>query len=272
MIDYGIRLIRRFREERFVQLAASLSFTTLLSLVPMVAVIIAIGQTFPIFAAWVGQLDNFIIANLLPEKAGDVVASYAYRFSRQASRLTAPGLGMLVVASLVLMFSIERAFNQLWRTGKARSWGRRAVLYVFALFCFPLLAGAVLAVTGFVVGVATTLTDRDGWGRYLVAQGSALALLCALFSLMYFFVPAAKVRAWHAIVGGVIAAAGVTALQRLFTFGLGQVTVYKTLYGAFVALPIFLIWLYLCWAVVLVGALVAANFSAPQGGGKKRQP
>lgn len=264
MIDYFSRLLRRFREERFAQLAASLSFTTLLSLVPLIAVIIIIGNRLPWIGGLVGYLDNFIIDNLLPAQTGDVVARYAYRFSRQANRLTFGGAVLLLVASTALMFSIERAFNHLWRVRQPRSLAERVFLYTVAIAVFPLVAGGLLGISAFLVKAAIPLAGQREWAQYLAVHGSAGLLLWGLFALLYVAVPACPVRWRHALTGGAFAAVGVTAAQRLFGYAIDQASVYKTLYGTFSVLPIFLVWIYLCWAIVLVGALVAANFASPE--------
>jgi membrane protein len=261
LIDYLFRLSARFREERFAQLAGSLSFTTLLSLVPIVAISVAVGNAVPWVGGLIGHLDNFIVDNLLPAQTGDVVAKYAYRFSRQASRLTTGGVLLLLLASVAMVFSIERAFNHLWRVRSPRPVVRRVIFYLVALFVFPLAAGAFLALSGILVKYATALTDQGSLGRYFLAQGSAWLLLWCLFSMLYYAVPAVQVRVRHAVLGAAVAAAGIIAAQRLFGYAIGQAGMYKTLYGAFAALPVFLVWLYLCWVIVLVGAVVAATFA-----------
>lgn len=262
MIDYFSRLFRRFREERFAQLAASLSFTTLLSLVPLVAVVIMIGNKVPWVGGLVGYLDDFIIDYLLPSQTGDVVARYAYRFSRQASRLTFGGAVLLLVASTALMFSIERAFNHLWQVRQARTIAGRIALYTIAIAILPLVAGGLLASSAFLIKLAMPLAGESESGRYIAVHSAAGLMLWGLFALLYVAAPACTVRWPHALTGGAVAAAGVMAAQRVFSYAISQASVYKTMYGAFSALPIFLIWLYLCWAIVLVGALVAANFGA----------
>lgn len=269
VIDYFARLFRRFREERFAQLAASLSFTTLLSLVPLVAVVIIIGNRLPWVGGLVGYLDNFVIENLLPTQTGDIVARYAYRFSRQASRLTFGGAVLLLVASTALMFSIERAFNHLWRVRQTRSLAERIFLYTVAIAVFPLVAGGLLGISAFLIKAAMPIASQQEWARYLAVHGSAGLLLWGLFSLLYAAVPACVVRWRHALTGGAVAAIGLAAAQRLFGYAIDQASVYKTLYGTFSVLPIFLVWLYLCWAIVLVGALVAANFSGADAGRRR---
>ncbi|HSG24219.1 MAG TPA: YihY family inner membrane protein, partial [Azonexus sp.] len=125
MFAYFSRLISRFRQENFGQLAGSLSFTTLLSLVPFVAVVITVASAFPIFGVVVGYVDSFLIENLMPGKTGSVIAKYAAGFSVKAKKLSWIGLALLGITSMMLMFSIEKAFNHLWRVSKPRPFHQR---------------------------------------------------------------------------------------------------------------------------------------------------
>lgn len=265
MFAYLARLIRRFREENFPQLAASLSFTTLLSLVPFVAIVLTVASLFPLFGSLVAQLDNFLVANLLPGKAGGMVAKYTYQFSQKATRLTFAGIGVLAVTSLFLMFSIEKAFNHLWRVHKPRPLVQRFALYSAVMVVGPLVAGALLAAMSYAISISLGFFDEPAWLRQGILKVLALLLMGGFFTFLYYAVPNAKVRPRHALIGGVLATLGVAGMQRLFELYLAKFPTYTLIYGAFATLPIFLVWLYLCWTVVLVGALIVANFN-PGGG------
>ena len=264
MFAYLARLVRRFREESFAQLAASLSFTTLLSIVPFVAVVLTVASLFPLFGNLVDQLDNFLVANLLPGKSGGVVAKYTYQFSQKATRLTFAGIAVLAVTSLFLMFSIERAFNHLWRVSKPRPIVQRFALYGAVMVVGPLVAGAVLATMSYAVSLSLGFFNEPAWVRQAIFKTLALIMLGGFFTFLYYAVPNAKVRLLHAFVGGGLATAGVAVMQRLFELYLAKFPTYTLIYGAFATLPIFLVWMYLCWTVVLIGALVVANFN-PSG-------
>lgn len=260
MLVYGVRLARRFRDEQFGQLAASLAFTTLLSLVPLVTVVLIIASAFPLFGTLVAQVDNFLVDNLLPGKTGSVIAKHTFQFSEKARKLTVAGVSMLALTSLVLLASIERAFNHLWRVKKPRPIIQRAKLYAVALVASPLVAGAVLTTTTFAVTLSLGLLGEPNWVRQLALKWAAAVMMCGFFAFLYFAVPNATVRFRHALLGGAIATSGVLLLQRLFEIYLTKFAIYTAVYGAFSALPILLVWLYLCWVIVLVGALVVANF------------
>lgn len=259
---YVGRLVQRFREENFAQLSASLAFTTLLSLVPLVTVVLMVASTFSVFGAMVEHVDKFLIENLLPGKTGGVIARYTLQFSEKARKLTLAGVGVLALTALMLMFSIERAFNHLWRVRKPRPILSRVRLYVVILAAGPLVGGAVLATLTYAVTRSLGLVDEPLWLRQVLFKTTAAAMLCAFFAFLYYAVPNVKVPVRNALIGGGVATAGVMLTQRLFEFYLAKFGTYTVIYGAFSALPIFLVWLYLCWVIVLVGALVVANFKA----------
>lgn len=260
MFAYLVRLFSRFRDEHFGQLAGSLAFTTLLSLVPFVAVAITIVSMFPIFGTLVGYVDNFLIENLMPGKTGSVIAKYAVGFSQKARKLSWIGIGLLIVTSIMLLFSIERAFNHLWKVKKARPLAQRVGLYLVIIIVGPVVAGAVIGSMTYAVTVSLGFFNEPKWVRDFLLKGLALGFLCAFFSFLYYAVPNAKVRLRHALFGGALTTIGIALMQRLFELYVITIPAYAVIYGAFAALPIFLIWIYFCWVIVLVGALVVSNF------------
>lgn len=266
MLSYFSRLFSRFRQENFGQLAGSLAFTTLLSLVPFVAVAITIASMFPIFGAVVGYVDNFLIDNLMPGKTGSVIAKYATGFSQKAKKLSWIGLGLLGITSMMLMFSIEKAFNHLWKVSKPRPFHQRVGLYLTIIVAGPAVAGAVIGSMTYAVTTSLGFFNEPQWVRDLLLKGLALTVMCSFFAFLYYAVPNAKVKPAHALLGGLLATAGIAGIQRLFELYVIKFPTYAVVYGAFAALPIFLLWIYLCWVVVLVAALVVANFKAVGGG------
>lgn len=274
LFPFFVRLYRRFREEKFTQLAASLSFTTLLSIVPLVAVLLTIASVLPFFGTLLGQIDNFLVANLLPGKTGSVVAKYTFQFSQKASRLTMAGLVILAVTALMLMSSIEKAFNHLWQVDRPRAIWKRLGLYGVVMVVGPLVAGALLAVSSFAITKSLGFIGEPPWLRQTLLKGLAAALMCGFFTFLYYAVPNAPVRPRHALIGGGLATAGVIGLQYLFEAYLLNMPTYTLIYGAFATLPIFLLWTYACWVLVLIGALVVANFESPArsaGHGRRRR-
>jgi membrane protein len=265
MFAYFSRLFGRFRQENFGQLAGSLSFTTLLSLVPFVAVVITVASMFPIFGTVVGHVDNFLIENLMPGKTGSVIAKYATGFSVKAKKLSWLGLTLLAVTSLMLMFSIEKAFNHLWRVSRPRPLHQRLGLYAVIVLLGPLVAGAVIGSMTYAVTTSLGFFNEPQWVREALLKALSVSFMCGFFAFLYYAVPNARVRPMPALLGGVLTTIGIVGIQRLFELYVIKFPTYAVVYGAFAALPIFLLWIYLCWVIVLLGALVVANFKSSGG-------
>ncbi len=256
--DFLLRCVRRFREERCAQAAASLAFTTLLALVPLLTVALVLISQFDLFSGLGTALRNFLLANLLPEKAGKIIAAYALQFSQKTGRLTALGTGMLVVTALLLMFSIERVIGQIWRIKERRPVLRRILIYLGGLVLGPVVLGACVAVATYLVTESLGLINEPRWMTGLFLKILPTLMLAALCGLIYYAIPNRRVRPWHAIAGGLVAAFGFALVQRGFGYYIAVFPNYTLIYGAFAAVPIFLVWLYLSWLVVLAGALTAA--------------
>ncbi len=260
------RVAQRIRTERYAQAAASLSFSTLLGLVPLIAVCLALISNLPFTEGLSKALEKFLLANLLPDKAGIVIAKYLSLFAHKATRLTLVGVAILAATALTQMLTIEHAFNTIWRVKVKRPLWRRVVMHLLALLLGPLLFGASLALIGFLAGVSLGLVDEPRWVAKLVFEMLSLLSMATLFGLLYYFVPNRDVSGWHAALGGVLATAGFSLMHRLFGLYVANFPAYAVLYGGFAAIPIFLIWLYLSWSVVLVGALVVAELPGGAGG------
>jgi membrane protein len=255
------RTTRRFLSERCAQTAAALSFATLIGLVPMIAAAFALISLLPADVGPGSALEKFLLANLLPDKAGVVIAKYVGQFAARAERVTFLGIAVLAVTALMQMFTIERAFNQIWRVKANRPLLRRLAMHGLALLLGPLAFGGSLAAISFVVGVSLGFVDEPFWVNNLVIRGVLpFVFMTVLFGLLYWGVPNKDVKAWHAAFGGAMAALGFAGLQKLYllyiTTGLAVNTV---VYGAFSAIPVFLVWLYASWSVILVGALLVAE-------------
>jgi membrane protein len=253
------RVVERFNAERFAQVAASLSFSTLLGLVPLIAVGLALIIHLPFSAGMSAALEKFLLANLLPDKAGIIIARYLEQFAHKAERLTLIGGLWLAVTALMQMLTIEHAFNAIWRVKAKRPFLRRVVMHLVALMLGPLLFGGSLWVIGFITGVSFGLVDEPQWLNTLFFRFLPLVFMTALFALLYHAVPNRNVSKWHAFGGGLFATFGFSLMQRLFGMYVAKFPTYTMIYGAFSAVPIFLVWLYLSWSVVLIGALIVAE-------------
>lgn len=256
--EFLTRCVARFREERCAQAAASLAFTTLLALVPLLTVALVLISHFDLFSGLGTALRNFLLANLLPEKAGKVIATYMLQFTQKTGRLTALGTGMLVATALLLMLSIDRVFGQIWRVKEPRPLVRRIFIYLGGLALGPVVLGACVVAATYLMTASLGLVNEPKWMTNLFLKILPALLLAALCGLIYYAMPNRPVMPRHAVVGGAVAALGFALVQRGFGFYVSAFPNYTLIYGAFATVPIFLVWLYLSWLVVLAGALATA--------------
>lgn len=254
----GHLLRERFREARLGMSASSLTFTTLLALVPLFTLGLAIFTAFPVFAKVQDQLQQWLVQSLVPESIARQVLGSLTQFSRKASRLGAVGFVAVLFTSLALMVTIERTLGQIWRVSSPRRWPQKVLLYWAALTLGPLMVGASLAITSYVVSASEGVGVLPGDLR-LVLDAVEFALLAVCASGVYFYVPNTRVYGHHALAGGLVAAVGIELGKKLLTLYLAQMPTYSAIYGAFAAVPILLVWIYMAWVIVLVGAVVAAS-------------
>jgi membrane protein len=254
----GHLLRERFREARLGMTASSLTFTTVLALVPLFTMGLAIFTAFPVFAKVQDQLQQWLVQSLVPESIARQVLGSLTQFSRKASRLGTVGFVAVLVTSLALMVTIERTLGQIWRVSSHRALPQKVLLYWAALTLGPLMLGASLAITSYVVTASEGVGVLPGDLR-LVLDAVEFALLTACASGLYFYVPNTRVQWQHATAGGLVAAVGIELGKKLLAVYLVQMPTYSAIYGAFAAVPILLVWIYMAWVIVLVGAVVAAS-------------
>jgi membrane protein len=256
-----VRTARRFHGEHCVQTAAALSFATLIGLVPMIAAAFALISLLPVGAGLGLALEKFLLANLLPDKAGAIIAKYIGQFASRAGRVTFLGVAVLAATALMQMLTIERAFNHIWRVKASRPLLRRLSMHGLALLLGPLIFGASIAAISFVAGISLGFVDEPVWvNRFVIRGVLPFVFMTSLFALLYWGVPNKSVKGWHAVFGGATAALGFAGLQKLFTLYItAGFTVNAVVYGAFSAVPVFLVWLYASWSVILLGALLVAE-------------
>lgn len=257
-----INVVRRFRAERYAQTAAALSFATLLGLVPMLVVGATLIEILPFGIKLSAALEQFLLATLLPEKAGEVIAKYLGQFAHRAGRVTWIGLAALALTALLQMLTIERAFDAIWKVRKQRPWIKRLGLHLLTLLLGPLAFGGALASITFLATASFGLVDEPHWLRSAFSEALPLIFLALLFSLLYWALPNRPVSRWHAGFAGGLAALAFVGMQRLFALYVVKLPTYTLIYGAFAVVPTFLLWLYLSWSVILVGALVTAELPA----------
>jgi membrane protein len=254
LIDVG----RRFVDDNCFNLAASLAYTTLLAIVPLVTIALTVVAAFPVFREFTHGLDDFFGRHMLPPTVAKAVASYVDEFTRSAARLTAVGVVFLAVTAIMLMMTIERAFNAIWRVRRPRPLVFRVLTYWGVLTLGPLLIGMSLTVTSYVVSASLGLARQVPGGGAILISVVPVVLTAAAFTLMYYVVPNRPMELKHALIGGLAAAVMFEAMKRGFALYLTNFPTYTLVYGAFAALPIFLIWIYASWVVTLLGAVITA--------------
>lgn len=250
---------RRFLERRVLQTAGSLTYTTLLSLVPMVTVVLLVMRQFAPLAQFGDDLRAFLLQNLLPERAGKMITLYALQFSQKASSLTLLGTVFLVITAVMLFQTIDHTLNGIWNVRRPRAWYVRIPVYWLALTVGPMIFAASVAATGELLSASRDLVEKQPhWVNSLMDRSMTTVLLAALFSFMFHAIPNRKLNIWHSLAGGLVAGLGVVISQRLFGLYLSKLPSFALIYGTFSVVPIFLIWIYLSWLMVLLGATIAA--------------
>ena len=259
-------LIERARADNLDQIAGSLTFLTLLAIVPFITMGLALFAAFPVFADFKNAIGEYLQDSLLPEETGAMVMSHIADFAANAAQMTAAGLAMLMLTVFMLMQTVEKSFNRIWRVAQGRSVARRVVLYAAALVLGPLLIGGSLAATTFLVSASLGVLPETVWLDKWILTALPVVMTALAFTLLFRSVPNCPVRVRHALAGGVLAATGFELMKTLFGLYIAAFPSYQVIYGAFAAIPIFLIWVYLSWIITLIGALVAAALPAPAPG------
>jgi membrane protein len=260
--SFGRFVWHRFVEDRCFESAGALAYATLFALVPLAAVVFGIVSLFPFYETWIDTLSTFVFANFVP-RAAETVADFLRESATNARGL--PGLGAitLLVTALLTLASIEDTFNRIWRVTTPRRALSRVLIYWSALTLLPLLTVASLAISSYVASMPllSTSDDPEGGVSHALLRLLPLLLEFATFSLAYRFIPNRTVAARHAMLGGLLATVLFEMAKSGFAYYLGRAN-YQQLYGAVAVIPIFLIWIYVSWMVVLLGASIAASLSA----------
>jgi membrane protein len=259
--------LKRFHRDRGMQAASSLTYTTLLSLVPLLAIAFAIFAAFPAFETARGQLEAVLFSNLMPG-VEDQIRGHLNSFLENTGQLGTVGVVALGLSALLLLGTIEATFNRIWRVDRPRPLVVRFLIYWGVLTLGPLLIGAAITLTTDVFSVARDGLSHAGLNAEdlttetggIVEQLISVALQTALFTVLFAVIPNRRVAWRDALIGGFVSGAGFQLLKVGFAWYLANVLTYQTIYGAMAVFPIFLIWLYLSWCIALLGAVFAASF------------
>ena len=254
----ALTLRERFQEDRLSLTASSLTFTTSLALVPFFTVALAIFTAFPMFYQLQGALQGWLIKSLIPDNIARQVMGYLTQFSSQANKLGVLGLLFVGVTALALILTIDRTLNNIWRVKKARSLTQRIFIYWAAITLGPLLLAASVALTSYALTVSQGLVGSLPGTLNVLIDTVQFVLVALAVGSLYHYVPNTYVKWAHALAGGVFVATGISVAKNLLALYLNAVPTYSMVYGAFATLPILLVWIYLTWVIVLLGAVIAA--------------
>ncbi len=244
---------RHFLSDNCLQHATALSYTTLLSLVPLMAVMLSIFTAFPLFEDVSFQVQSFVFENFVPA-SGEVVHQYIQEFSANASKLTGPGLIFLVITSIMMMAAIDTSLNAIWHNSKPRRPAARFIVYWSVLTLGPVLIGISLAISSYVVSLPL-LSETASYGEKLgLLRVLPFFMELLAFTLLYIVVPNCRVTFRAAFAGGVAAALLFELAKKGFAFYITSFPAYEAIYGAMSTIPVFLVWIFLSWSITLMGA------------------
>ncbi|PLW70035.1 YihY family inner membrane protein [Pseudohalioglobus lutimaris] len=264
-------LMSRFTADRCSENAAALTYMSLFAMVPLLTVLYTMASAIPTFQGLEEQMQSFLFENLMPQSSSQV-ESYLRDFSAQAKNLTGPGIVFLVVTAVLMLRNIEKAFNLIWRARENRSAVSSFLLYWAVLSLAPVALGLALAISTYLASFSNVLDEYDIFGaKALLLQISPILLSAASFTLLYVAVPNCRVPFKHTVIGGLVAALAFHAARSLFT-DLVVGSSYTFIYGAFAAVPLFLLWIYLSWNIVLMGGILVHSLSGYQNAEQSSRP
>ncbi|MET3120728.1 membrane protein [Oxalobacteraceae bacterium GrIS 2.11] len=250
--------LRRIRQGQLVQVSGSLTFTTVLALVPILTIALAIFTVFPLFTTFRASLEAYFIQSLMPKAISTNILSYLNQFATKATRLSAYGAVALMVTSLAMLATIDKVFNEIWRVKQKRPLLKRMMVYWALITLAPLLMGVSLTVTSYLFAATSDVVGTIPGSKALYSIASVVLTTCA-YTLLYIAVPNRKVDWRDAAWGGLVAGILFEIAKRIFAAFVIHMPTYTIVYGAVALIPIFLIWIYTSWLITLFGAVIAAS-------------
>ncbi len=263
-------LRERFSEDRLGVTASSLTFTTIIALVPLVTVALAVFTAFPMFAKFQDVLQKWLVDSLIPDNIARQVLGYLTQFAGKANKLGTAGVALLLGTALALILTIDHTLNNIWRVRTSRSFGQRVLVYWAAITLGPLLLGVSLTLTSYAISASKGLVGVLPVSVQLLLDIFQLLLMGWGMAALYHYVPNTHVKWSHAWTGGLFVAVGFEVAKKLLALYLSNVPTYSLVYGAFATVPILLIWIYMAWLIVLFGAVITAYLPSLLAGLERR--
>jgi membrane protein len=249
---------RRASEANVTQVAGSLTFSTVLAMVPLLAVALALFTAFPAFGEFRSTLEKHLLRDLLPAPFSGTILRYLDDFASKATRVGFVGLAGLALTALTTVLTVDHALNDVWRVRTRRALLRRLVIYGALITFGPVLAGAGLTLTSMVATISSDWMHQLPGAARSALSAAPLAFSCVAFTLLYIVVPNRRVDWRDAATGGIVAGVLAEVLSRSFALYIARGSV-LSVYGAFAVVPVFLLWVYFSWLTVLFGAAIAAT-------------
>ncbi len=259
LMSFIVFVLKAFRQAKCFDTASSLSYTTLLSVVPFFALIFAGFSSFPVFQDVMSELENFIFSNFIPASS-DVIRNHLMAFVGKTSKLTMVGILSLIVIALLLMWKIDQALNQIWASTVKRNYLNTLMTYWAILTLGPILIGLSLMATSYLTSlpIISDAAESIGVKKYVLRSVATVFTLSA-FTLIYLVVPTKRIRLKHALLGGLVATVFFEIAKQGFAWYVSNNQTYQNIYGALSTIPIFLLWIYISWLIILFGAMVARS-------------
>ncbi len=256
LVEFLVILAKRFEEDRLLYAASALTFTTLLSLVPLMTVVLGILSAFTVFHNIHGEIQNFVFSNFVPA-SGEIVQKYLNTFASQTQKLSAINLVFLIGTGVLMVFTIEGAMNSIWHV-EERRYGLSAWLRYWAMLTLaPILVGASIATTSYIISLPLVAGAVSKYGMMtLLVESVPLVMLFVALTFLYSVIPNCYVNWKHAVLGAFVATVFFEVAKKGFLFYITRFPTYQLLYGALATIPIFLLWVYLSWIIVLFGAVL----------------
>ncbi len=251
-------LRQRFKEDRLGLTAGSLTFTTLIALVPLVTVMLAVFTAFPMFGTFQAALEKYFLQSLVPDSIARPVLRTLTQFAGKASRVGSVGLLLLGATALAMMLTIDRTLNALWRVRQPRPIAQRLLVYWAGLTLGPLALGVSLSLTSYALSASRGLVNALPGGLNFLLDLLQFGLLAAAIAGLFHYVPNTFVRWRHAWAGALFVAVAFELAKVGLAWYVESMATFSAVYGAFATAPILLLWIYLVWVIVLLGAVVAA--------------
>ncbi len=250
--------IRQFFIDDCLYKASALTFTTLLSIVPLMSVSFTVLSAFPQSKIFASKIQSFVFDSFVAGK-GKLVEAYLQQFAEHVSRLSSIGVVFLVVSAVMMLFTIEGAMNQIWRVKARRSGVSAFLMYWAILTLVPFLLAISIAVSSYLISLPfyVDATKSIGLDHHWYLKWMPIVSSFLIFLVLYIAVPNIKIRIKSGLLGAFFATLLFTTTKWGFGLYLQQYDTYELLYGAFAIIPIFLVWLYIVWLVVLFGAEIS---------------